>query len=309
MQHRALLACGLTFAAVLSAPAANAAQAPAHSLSAPSAPGAVRPHPATRSIQIPMEALVNFRDQGGFRTVYGTRVRTGLLFRSESLPKATANDQAAIAALGVTQVIDFRTPAEVRIDGADRLPPGLTATAMPVDDNGMFATMTGAIASGDPVRQEALLGGGKGAQIMKDFYRTLVSSPDSRARFGAVLKSVASGQRVLFHCTAGKDRTGWLGYVLLRSLGVSHSDALADYLASNTFRAAADAKVREQLRAAGLMRDPDLLIPLQRVEPEYLAVANDEAHRRYGSFANFLKRGLGIDARTRAALLRRMTAR
>ncbi|MFD5370074.1 tyrosine-protein phosphatase [Streptomyces sp. NPDC127103] len=70
------------------------------------------------------------------------------------------------------------------------------------------------------------------------------------AAFAATLRDLADRRRgpLLLHCTSGKDRTGWTSWLLLTLLGVPDSLARADYLASNTFRAPYDARVREGLK-------------------------------------------------------------
>ena len=114
---------------------------------------------------------------------------------------------------------------------------------------------------------------------------------------------------LLHHCTSGKDRTGWLGYLLLRSLGVPEATARRDFLLSNQYRAAADARTREGLKAGGYMRDPDLLIPVQEVRPAYLDAALDQVRRSYGSVDRYLRVGLGLDGGTRARLWRGLLTR
>ncbi|MFJ9341282.1 tyrosine-protein phosphatase [Streptomyces sp. NPDC101733] len=258
--------------------------------------------------QIPLQGAVNVRDLGGYRTYTGGQVRQGLVYRSDALGKLTAADITAVAGLGLTKAVDFRIPMEVQYDGADRLPPGLTATARPVSDLGLYATLVGAIASGDPVTQEQMLGGGKAEAYMRDIYRTFVTSPENRAQFAKTLREIADGKQgpLLYHCTSGKDRTGWMSYVLLRALAVPEATAESDYLASNTFRGAYDAQVRAGLKQSGRMQNPDLLIPLQEVRPDYLDSATERMEADYGSFYGYLTKGLGLDLGTLAKLQAKM---
>ncbi|MFK0252908.1 tyrosine-protein phosphatase [Streptomyces sp. NPDC090445] len=131
----------------------------------------------------------------------------------------TPADTTTVSGLGLARVVDFRIPLEVRYDGPDRLPAGPTPVSRPVSDLGLFATLAGVIGSGDPARQEEVLGGGRAEADIRDVYRTFVTSPENRAQFGATLRELAEGSGpLLFHCTSGKDRTGWLGYVLLHTL-------------------------------------------------------------------------------------------
>ncbi|MEU8888237.1 tyrosine-protein phosphatase [Streptomyces sp. NPDC048442] len=255
--------------------------------------------------QIPLQGAVNVRDVGGYRTYGGDTVRHGLVYRADALGRLTDPDLLTLAGLRLGKVIDYRVPIEIQYDGQDRLPPGLTATARPVNDSGLYGQMMAAIATRDPVKQEEALGGSKGSDLMKRVYRTLISDPANTAQFAATFRDIAnssSRSAVLFHCTSGKDRAGWTTYVLLRALGVPEATARRDYLASNAIRAAADQKVRDGLKQAGLMQNPDLLIPLQEVRDAYLDTALAEVEARYGSLYGYLQKGLGLDLRTLAKL-------
>ncbi|MEV6579464.1 tyrosine-protein phosphatase [Streptomyces sp. NPDC051582] len=283
-------------------PAAAHAAPAGHSTTATTAG---RYHQQAETIrQIPLQGAVNVRDLGGYRTWTGGQVRQGLVYRSDALGKLTPADITALSGLGLKKVVDFRIPMELQYDGADRLPAGLTATSRPVSDLGLYGTLLGAISSGDPATQEQMLGGGRAEAYMRDIYRTFVTSPENRAQFATTLREIADGKQgpLLYHCTSGKDRTGWMSYVLLRALAVPESTATSDYLASNTFRAAYDAQVRAGLKQSGRMQNPDLLIPLQEVRQDYLDAATAQMDADYGSFYGYLTDGLGLDLRTLAKL-------
>lgn len=287
-------------------PATSATAAP----SAPASRAGAHPYAwgAETIRRIPLQGAVNVRDVGGYRTYTGGQVRQGLVYRSDALGKLTAADLTAVSGLGLTKVVDFRIPMEVQYDGADKLPPGLSATARPVSDLGLYGTLVGAISSGDPVTQERMLGGGRAEAYMRDIYRTFVTSAENRAQFAATLREIADGGQgpLLYHCTSGKDRTGWVSYVLLRALAVPEASAERDYLASNTFRAAYDAQLRAGLKQSGRMQNPDLLIPLQEVRQDYLDSATAQMEADYGGFYGYLTDGLGLDLRTLAQLQRKM---
>ncbi|MFJ8014563.1 tyrosine-protein phosphatase [Streptomyces sp. NPDC096339] len=258
--------------------------------------------------QIPLQGAVNFRDLGGYRTWTGGQVRQGLVYRSDALSKLTAADVTTVSGLGLTKAVDFRVPMELQYDGADKLPAGLAPTSRPVNDLGLFGTLMGAIASGDPVKQEQMLGGGRAEAYMRDVYRNFVTNPENRAQFAQTVREIADGKQgpLLYHCTSGKDRTGWMSYVLLRALAVPEGTAERDYLASNTFRATYDAQVRAGLKQSGRMQNPDLLIPLQEVRQDYLDAATAQMEADYGSFYGYLTDGLGLDLRTLAKLQNKM---
>ncbi|GGR93378.1 protein-tyrosine-phosphatase [Streptomyces aureoverticillatus] len=293
---RTAAAVAAVFALTLgAAPAAAAHTAPA----APPAPAAPHAAPADAPRQIPLQGAVNVRDVGGYRTYDGESVRHGRVFRADALSRLTDADVAKVAGLGLRKVVDFRVAEEVAYDGPDRLPGGLVATSRPVTDNGLFRQLMTVIGSRDPVKQEEMLGGGRAEAFMRDVYRTFVTDATDRTQFGATLRDIAAGGTaapLLYHCTSGKDRTGWTTYVLLRAVGVPERTAVQDYLASNTFRAGYDAKLRETLKQTGMMQNPDLLIPLQEVRTDYLEAALAEVDQRYGSFGGYLTKGLGLDA-------------
>ncbi|MFF6901821.1 tyrosine-protein phosphatase [Streptomyces hydrogenans] len=277
-------------------------------LAAVAPPAAARPRTGTPIRQIPLQGAVNVRDLGGYPTYDGERVRHGLVYRSDHLGKLTEADLVTLAGLGLARAVDFRIPLEVGHDGADRLPAGVTAVARPITDNGLFGQLTAAIGSRDPVLQEQMLGGGRAAAFMADVYRTFVTDAANRAAFGRTLRELAAPGTgpVLYHCTSGKDRTGWTSWLLLRLVGVPERSATEDYLASNTLRAAHDARVREGLRQSGMMRNPELIVPLQEVRREYLDAALDEVRAGYGGLYRYVTAGLGLDLRTVAGLRERL---
>ncbi|MFF0288481.1 tyrosine-protein phosphatase [Streptomyces sp. NPDC005262] len=96
---------------------------------------------------------------------------------------------------------------------------------------------------------------------------------------------------VVFHCTAGKDRTGWANAALLTALGVPRSTVMADYLASNDYRAQANAAALASMPA----EQAAVYKPLLDVRPEYLNSGFQEVSEKSGSFGAYEKQALGLD--------------
>ncbi|MDI3408767.1 tyrosine-protein phosphatase [Streptomyces cavernicola] len=303
---RRTTAAGLVSAALLGAlTSCSSAEAP-KSADAPAKP--VSHSRTSNGGLVELEGAVNVRDLGGIRTAHGGQLRAGQVFRADSLGKLTDADVRKVGDLDLRTVVDYRVPFEVERDGADRLPKGVEVTARPVNDNGLYAKTMEAIGSKDPVKQQEMLGDGKAEQMMEDIYSSFVTSAETRAQFAATLRDLAQSGKapLLFHCTSGKDRTGWTSYVLLRAVGVSEETAEKDYLKSNEYRAEADRKTREGLKAGGYMENPDLLIPLQEVREDYLDAALDQVEREHGSFGRYLTEGLGLDRSTLLKLRARL---
>jgi protein-tyrosine phosphatase len=245
------------------------------------------------SRHVELDSAVNVRDIGGYRTSYGTSVTRGRLFRGDALNGLTDQDLCAISKLDLCTVIDFRTPGEVLVSGPDRLPRGLAPVSMPVA-GGDVAGVYEIIASGDHDRQRRKLGGGRAAALMVDINRGFVADPRQREMFGAALRLLSIPGRLpaLYHCSGGKDRSGWMTAIILTILGVSRELVIRDYLVSNDLHRAEYQKLRYDLLKTGIIADQELIRPVLEQSPTYLGAAFDEAERWYGSFGAFLTHGL-----------------
>lgn len=236
----------------------------------------------------------NARDLGGLTGADGRRVRAGVLVRAPALGRLTDQDVALLGGLGLVDVIDLRHPNEIALAPPDRLPAGLTATHLPVfDPDDEVFTFVAAVMLGQQVPQRPDVGDPVAA--MTGVYRWFVTSAAARAGFGRAVRRIgtAGGQPVLFHCSAGKDRTGWLAAVLLTALGVDRATVTADYLRTNADAREVTEKVIGALAARrGL--DPATVRPVLAAAPEYLDAAYDEVKREYGSFDGYLGEGLGL---------------
>ena len=251
---------------------------------------------ADRSLHL--ESAPNARDIGGYETKGGRHVKWGTVYRSDAISEASDADLAKLENLGIKIVCDFRGPSEVEADGPDKLPAGAELVEVPIfdADNDLSDKIRTAIVSGDAAAQEALLGDGKAEQVLIDAGRTFVEDASAREQFAAVMERIADGESLpaFTHCTAGKDRTGWSTAVVLSALGVPKETIIEDYLLTNEFAADKNAERIQQVQ--GLMENPDLLLPVLEVRKEYIQSSFDAVERKYGSMANYLKKGLGLTA-------------
>jgi len=246
-----------------------------------------------------MQGALNVRDLGGIATGSGAKISPGRVIRSDALSKLTDEDVATLAGMALRTAIDFRSTHEVASAGTDRLPAGAAAIALPVD----AANLEELFAAGRDTLDD-LLGDGKGVAFMLGINRLFVTDPALRAQFGRALHLIADEGRqpVLFHCTAGKDRTGWMSAILLTALGVPRDAVTADYLATNDYVwPAYEAMLAGQENLLALVK------PLLVQDAAYLNAAFDEVETRYGGFGEFLADGLDFNAadveRLRAGLL------
>lgn len=243
---------------------------------------------ADRSLHL--ASAPNFRDAGGYRTADGQWVKMGVLYRSNSLATLTDADQAKLKRLGIKTDIDLRTPSEIAA-GPDKIPAGVTYVNLNVIGTSDASGGLGAI----DLTTEA-----GGVAMMVAGEKAFVSSDSGRASYQELFTTVADRKaaNVLYHCTAGKDRTGWASAAILTALGVPRETVLADYLLSNDYNAASN--------AATLAQVPAVIRPGYKavldVRAEYLQSGFDEVTAKYGTFDDYLRTGLGLTAKDLRAL-------
>lgn len=268
---------------------------------------------------VPATTVANLRDLGGTPLADGRSVRPGLALRSGQLDRLDLDVDRAVAVLGIGTVIDFRSGAE-RGDHPDRIPAGARLLIADALADKMTADGTGEGGPGkipaaqlkdllsDPVVAEEHLGGGKAQALFAGIYRSLVSSASAQAAYRLLLTELADPQSgpLLFHCTAGKDRTGWGATVVLSLLGADDETLINEYLSVNPAVRIAFAPMIEGFTAAG--GDPDIALALIGVFPSYLEAALDEVTTRYGSMEKYVREGLGVPDETVEALRARLIA-
>ena len=274
-----------------------------------------------------LQGAANARDLGGYRAADGRTVRTGVALRADALSRLTDADLEALTGLGVRTVVDLRGLNEVRENGSDRLPGldpvdidrvELTDGVASIDagpvrlvhlpvyapEHDIYVDLRDALGSQDAVAQHALLGDGGGERIMADMYRWFVTDPVMRSRFAEAVRLIAdpASTPVLFHCTAGKDRTGWTAAIVLTALGVDRETVYADYLLTNDRAAATVERIMAMFTEHRVLEDPSLMLPVIRAEALYLDAAFAAVEEGWTSFDEFLGAGLGLDTATLESL-------
>lgn len=252
---------------------------------------------------IAIVGLPNLRDIGGWPALGGGRVRRGMAYRSVDLGRLDAAGDAALGGLGIRTVYDFRTAAE-RDQAPDRLPTGVRAVPLDVLADAEEASAAASLPTvvAQPAIAQQMFGDGKAQALFAQSYRDIVGLPSALASYRGFFLglSEAASRPALFHCTTGKDRTGWGAAALLMLLGVAEADVRRDYLLTNDELLPALKPIFDQFAAAG--GDPDVLLPVLGVRAEYLDTALHEMRSRFGGIAGYFADGLGIDAAGQQAL-------
>ena len=143
---------------------------------------------------------------------------------------------------------------------------------------------------------------------MIDSYRNIITLPSALTSYQAFFNDLADPARegaALFHCTTGKDRTGWASAVTLLFLGVDEEDVYREYLLTNAQLLPALKPILTHIVEAGI--EFDLLRPVIGVDRSYLETAIGLMKEQYQSIDGYMTKGLGLDDRTLEALRDRLT--
>src|SRR5262245_9906228 len=235
---------------------------------------------------VPLKGGSNFRDLGGYRTSDGRTVRRGTVFRSAHLGNLTAEDRAALNGLGVRTIVDLRGVSE--------------AAETPHCIEGVDCRVVGAHIEprlGDRIKNAVADGSASPhlmMQFLTDHYRDYPRrcAPGFRTLFSML--SDGANRPLVFHCTAGKDRTGFASALLLTLLGVPWPTVIEDDLLTSW------------LWTGHIGRYPELDIDTRAAIIEartpYLEAAFEVVRAEFGNADAFAERALGLDRAIRERL-------
>ena len=250
------------------------------------------------------EKLNNTRDLGGMTTVTGERIKPGRLIRSGRLCLANEADRELLART-VSVVVDFRGEREAT-ENPDPVIPGVEYFHLPIFRERQVGVTREEESDREAVRlpfedPEAALG------VMCEIYANFVADEFPISQYRRFLDIVLEDHEkaILWHCTAGKDRTGFASVIVQELLGVDRSTVTADYLLTNE-------NIREECEELIQMTMERSKNPSETVEraarlffsaqKAFLDATSAKAEELYGSFDGFLTRGLGVTDAQRTRL-------
>jgi protein-tyrosine phosphatase len=252
----------------------------------------------TPGTSIPLATLPNLRDLGGWNTADGRQIRRGVLFRSTDLSKLSDPDRSALVALGIATIYDFRSVAErttepdVPLDGVAEVALDVLADSPQAVPGNLTKVLS------DPVALAAArveVGDRGVVELMESSYDQLVTLPSARHAYQRFYRGLLGDHPTpaLFHCTTGKDRTGWAAATFLSLMGVPRTEVFADYLLTNDQLIPALGSIFGAFEAAG--GNPAELRPVLGVDRAYLDRAFQAMEDRYGTIEGYFAEGLAID--------------
>lgn len=237
-----------------------------------------------------LSGIHNIRDLGGHPLPGGGRTRPGVYLRGDALRGLDPEGLRALLDGGLAAILDLRSDAEVTV-GPNPLAwhEGVAYRHLPLY-NGLatIEAMTRARPEGFDMglRYRAALG-------------------DCREAFAEALThlSEAGEGTTLFHCTAGKDRTGLIAALLLLNAGVAREDVVKDYAATATHGAGLIDTLRQKALARGA--DPDHSERILASQPETMRATLEWLDDTHGGATEYM-RGIGVPARAVERLRRRL---
>jgi len=249
-----------------------------------------------------IESVPNFRDLGGYENIDGKTIKKNLLYRANQLSGITEEDMQKIAGLNLKNVFDLRTDPE-RSSRPDELPSDVNLVVLDVladAENANPAILEQLMKNPQKANEE--LGGGKAEAGFIESYKQFITLPSAQKAFGELYLTISDKDQLpaVFHCTTGKDRTGWAAAALLTLLEVPHDVVMEDYLQSNEFILAKYKNVIDAfVNAGGDKKIPEAILGVKK---EYLEAAFSEMRKNYGTIEKYFSEGLGIDAEHQKAL-------
>ncbi len=253
--------------------------------------------------EIKLNKVGNFRDIGGLVNVQNRTLKSNFFYRSANLHQLKNSSFDELEALKISKIIDLRTANEID-HKPDNLPQNITYLNLAAfDDKEDQMTQARKLVLKGKVDQT------DAEKRMLDFYREYVTEKPEVIR-EIIHQILDSDEAVLYHCTAGKDRTGIITALILKILKFDDSTIYHDFLFTNNQR---EKEVKKRLKMAKTFHflfpkmDIGVLEKLSWVEREYLETTFKEIDAKYGSMDNYIHDVLKISEEDRQNYIDRFT--
>lgn len=235
--------------------------------------------------QISLEKVSNMRDLGGLVTTDNHIIMPGRIIRTGNPGFATDKDIEYLKSIHPDAIVDFRTEME-KNPAEQKFGKSFNWIADPVNAGNL---------TGSSIND--LLKTATANSLENMMIKTYQDFPVLyQSQFKKVLELAEQNKTFFYHCTAGKDRTGFATLLLLTALGVDKETIFKDYLESNE----ASKQLTEtmaKMSNSSVSIDPDIIKPLLEVKRSYLQAALDVIDEKYGGIDNYLKNILKVDVK------------
>ncbi|MBU2511867.1 tyrosine-protein phosphatase [bacterium] len=237
--------------------------------------------------RILLEGAVNFRDMGGYRNIKQEVIKWGTLFRADSLHRLSDDDLKILSSLNLKTVIDFRSEKEVK-KSPDRLPedPSIKYVHLPIKSGEFdFSTAMQLLANQDSQWPTG--------DFMVKNYESYLNQFSIIWKQVFVLLADSNNYPLVFHCTAGKDRTGACAALIMLLLKIPVEEIILDHQLSNKYIASIVESLKLSFKDLGEQYnklDPFLTAPLNAIN-RFLKLLEV----KYGTVESFLIKKVGLN--------------
>lgn len=249
-----------------------------------------------------MVTITNFRDIGGIKNKEGKQVKKNVFLRSGELSKLTKEDEQRLeTTYRLGKIIDLRSEAEVE-ERPDMSVPKTEYIHIDIleDIQDEGASISDFVKIGSPE---------KSASYMEKLYADIALNTTAQKGYNKFFEEILALQQqesILFHCFAGKDRTGIAALLVLETLGVPRAAIYQDYLLTNELRKKENAEILEQAKKADLeAQNLEALHVALNVDSRYLDNFYQTVEAQYGDISTYLKQAINIDKVTKDTLNQR----
>ncbi len=249
--------------------------------------------------QIEIKKVNNFRYLGGIKNTEGKILKDSLIYRSGNLHRLSETSFEKLEKMKISKIIDLRTKQEIAKE-PDKLPKNVSFQVYSAfeDKNDEMGNAKNLALKGKISKKDA------DRRIIK-FYTDYVSENPEVIK-EIITEILDSEQPILYHCTAGKDRTGLITALILKVLKFDNSVIFEEYLQSNNLR---QNIIQKRLNLAHTFHfvypklDMGVVEKTSWIERNYLQSAFDEINKKHGSMDNYIHQVLGISENQREAYI------
>ncbi|MFT4413812.1 tyrosine-protein phosphatase [Fredinandcohnia humi] len=237
--------------------------------------------------EIKLDGSFNFRDLGGYPTKDGRQVKWGMMFRSGNLSRMTEKDREIVAQLGIKRICDLRGVDEIE-NFPDPELDGATWYHTPIiSDEKMLGQVGEHTEFADELRKT------KPGELLLNLNQNMVTF---KSAFQKVFEVILAEPHTpfLFHCMAGKDRTGGVAALILSVLGVPRDSILEDYLYTNQTLEQMNANFNEIGYNNLPNIEQEVIDALFEARVEYIETFLNEIEARYGTAEIYATEVLGL---------------
>lgn len=229
--------------------------------------------------------ITNFRDIGGCSVKNG-KLKPGYFYRSGQLDKLDIKQESFLKNdCGIKKIFDFRSEKEVR-EMPDKVIQGIDYQNIDI-----LASATSNGASLDSMLNDL----SRIDQSMIDTYTNIVVSKSSHEGYhDFMMQLLEKKEPVIFHCFAGKDRTGFGAALILKIAGASDDTIMTDYLLTNQLRKKANEELLNQYKDQYTEEELQQLEIALCVNKRYLQHAFSLIEKEYGDFEQYLIQALKL---------------